>query len=624
MLLSLVSLVLPAFALSVPLRATFTESVVPGETALASATLTATVALSNPASGTSFTVRGDELTVNKREASGGSGRALTFAADPAGTMRTWALYYLDADGAVLGDPEVVDVLFDADGNGAVAAREDGAPRLAQLRVKTHPTGLRLGISKGWEMSVQDSGTDATMVGLVELRTDGEGSELVSDPDMEILDAATFATFQELGLDAILALDTYRTTLDGTVEVGGLSVDARGTVEADAELRWDLTYNEHGTYFGEDCSRLRECASVPVASASYLDPIGRVKTKSGAAPRVALKPADLTFDSYDAGFALSFASDVREFELSAALDAFAADTLIEGADVVTLDPGGLGVQAHEEPDDDTGLIVDIFQDGDCECCGDYGDIPSWCDDDNIAAGTDPLWAEIADDLVDVSVLDSSGGLVATHTCTMNPTPRTLDGSAERDVLVGECTRDTAGTDVRRVRAVVRGRRVDWTVDLAGAAFTAERAGIGECSRADGCAAGETVTVLGGRIELSVGGRAFASEPMTVTETSFDLPFSFGTDVGGLDALLRVDLYGPREATWSCAGGVVTLNSGEATLASFEGEEMELSGTGNYALKHWNAIDGTCQEQSAGPNRSPFEMVWGGSNNGRMNAQFTTYR
>lgn len=169
------------------------------------------------------------LTATKREASGGGD--VTLGGDPAGTVRSWAIYLLDADGNVLDDPEIGQVLFDGKGNAALAGT-----RVSGVTVSgTDPVG------SGWtgalSVDAQDAGTEAAYVGIVELSvdaSDGAGAALATIPDLGILDLAVYATFQGLGLDAIVAVDRYRTRVEGDLEVEGVSVYTRGTIEADAD------------------------------------------------------------------------------------------------------------------------------------------------------------------------------------------------------------------------------------------------------------------------------------------------------------------------------------------------------------------------------------------------------
>ncbi len=166
----------------------------------------------------------DELTANKREGSGSGG--LSFVASPAGSIREWAIYYIDADGNVLGDPDIVTMSFDASGVGNVAA--GGGSRLSTFGVSSKKGGGagQFFASTG-RVSVQDSGANAAYIGIAELSNDGSGNELVPDPDMDTMDATAFATFQAEGLDAIVSLSSYAIQVDGTLSIDGLSISKEG-------------------------------------------------------------------------------------------------------------------------------------------------------------------------------------------------------------------------------------------------------------------------------------------------------------------------------------------------------------------------------------------------------------
>lgn len=540
------SLAFPALALTVPVSAILTDEINANGTEGFRQTVTGTVAVSNPATGAVYTVGTDELTVNKREASGRG--EMSFAGDPAGTIRTWALYYLDANGEVLGDPEVVDMLFDDSGNGAIAARDGVTGAVIALKVGAGIYGNSVSIQ------VQDSGVDATLIGIIELAH--EGPALATDADMTVLDVNTFAAFQELGLDAVVALDSRSITLQGDVSVTGLSVASNGTVEGGADLRWDVTLYDPTVTGG---CMLKWCDAptlIPLATVSYVEAIGAVKKKSGQPAAVKLQPADVTDDSWDLAMGILMDGDFRDLAIGASLDFLG----VTGSDIVTLDPGGFGVtweadtcgqgrhwcveQGVGSCHDDH--IVDIFQDGDCEECGDY---------DFVNPEDPPAWVFLADEFIEVAVYDSAGGFVASHICTISPTAATLAGTNENDTLVGECTRDMAGTEVRRFKITTNGwdtsvegaRTVVFDVEMAGAAFTGERT-AGECTKLGGCATGR-VSVLGGTIALSSDGVEVHRAPIAVEETEFHLPFSFASDVSGMTGDLVLDFAdSTQELTW----------------------------------------------------------------------------
>lgn len=567
MLLSLFS---SALALTVPLRVTYTEDVVPGQTSVAGTALSATVALSNPTTGGAFIVSADELTVNRQEASGSA--AVSFSADPAGSVRSWAIYALDAEGEALGDPEIVDLVFDNAGNGAIAAR-DVVGSVASLTVTDDTVRVKM----------TDGGAAAAYVGIFEITSDG--SRLYTNPDLGVLDAAGYAAFQALGLDTIVALDTYRTQLEGNLSVGGLLVATDGTVERGQDLRWDLTFYDGRAVTSCDKSGFCTTVAVPSGTASYESPIGAVKKKKAEVPRVVLKPDDVTYDVWDASFSLLFAGDARDLELTASLDTWARDRAKASADVLALDPGGLGVWAKRTDDgEDTGMIVDIFIDVD-DCFGDP--LPSHCvDDDDFSVpnpANPPAWVTIPYEPITVDVLDGSGGLVATHTCRMYPTAGTQAGTAEKDTLVGTCTRDDGGTEVRRIQVLVGEHgRTSWSLEMAGPAFAAESTTT-TCEKGGACTT-QSVSVADGSIELSAGGEVFLTRDIGVASTWFDLPFAMADDVDGDTIAMTVDLLDPeRTLTWSETDGLLVGMEGDRTVYTIELEDLTLAPTGLYVMR-----------------------------------------
>lgn len=586
----LLALVTASYALTVPLRVTLTESVSPGEDAVASTTLTATVAVSHPTTGEAWPVRGDALTVLARSAEGEGG--LTLAGDPAGSLRTWAFYLLDTDGELLGEPVVADVLFDdAGATAAIVARDTASTRVLRADVALDGGSPRV--------TVEVADTDAALVGIVELRSDREGSELVSDPDLSILDAAGYAAFQGLGLDAIVALDRYRTTMDGSVEVDGLDVDARGTVEGGDELRWDVTWTDVA-----ECGRQR--CQVTVAGGVYFREVGRVRPKATTAPRVALRPTDAVFDSYDTSVALTVGADLRGFGAGGSLTFTDGDRVLGVSDALSLDPSALGVEASG---DDHGAGTPILETFNSD-----------------VAPLDPKNTEgyliMGDALLEVVVYDSGGGVLSSHDCVLDPTADTVAGTAPRDVLLGTCTRaDDDAVAVDRLRVVIDDElRSEWQVNLSGPAF-AGRSATACTSRV--C---PEVDRAAGWVELLHDGVPFLTTRVSVAETTFTLPFAFGVDVGQEEGSLSAELWAPEGAIWSVADGVVRVSTADGATASFAIDELELDGVGLYALRRagggWNATDATPQEASDGPLGLAVNFTNGQAT--RMNAQCTTYR
>ncbi len=388
----LLSLVLPAFALTVPLRATFKETVEPGEQALASGTITAVAAAYSTTSGARFTVSDDELTANKREASGSGG--LSFEGSPADSVRSWAIYYIAADGEVLSDPDIVTMSFDSSGTGNVAA--------------------------------------------------GTGK------------------------------------------------------------------------------------------------------------------------------------------------------LLAASDVVTLDPSGFGVQAKNKDGDkdDTGIIIDVFLDGDTDGLGDIDNMGP-----PVPPGS-PTWAYFVNDTYKVTLLDSSGRVRAEHSCTLDATPKTVAGTANQQTMVGQCTDDPSGTEVRRLQLKLGEKHMHFTVDVASPLF-AEGAAEKTCDKAGVCTEG--ATALGGKIEVSLDGSPLWTHTLAVNETAFDLPFSFTEVSDGLDGSVAIDIYTPTAVTWTVKDGVATATDATGVVASFNLDDVGLTPTGDITAKDWTA------ESAAAPKADSTEPL-----------------
>ncbi len=446
------------------------------------------------------------------------------------------------DGNELGNPEVVDVSFDDLGNGTVAAR-GASSRLASLVVKASKSTL--GQDSVTKVAVQDSGADAAYLGIQELTNSASGSDLKTNPDLTVMDAAIFAAFQDLTLDTIIALDTYTMQLEGSLNVSGLAVSTAGTVESGTELQWDLAF-----YDNQGCIPGSKQACTPVANEtlSYLEPIGAVKKKSAATPRVVLKNSDILIDRSDASFSLTIQGDVRELEVSAAMDVYDGDALTTGRDVVTLDPGGFGAQA-KSGDDTGGPIVDIFIDTDTAILD---------DDDNV--GITPPWTAVAANVFEVIVEEEGGGLAAEPLyCQLNPSAGTLAGTARKAVLVGECTHGDDGVEVRRLRAVIDNDKVvHFSIEVGGPAFAPRTTTA--CEKGGACTT-TTTSLLEGTVHLeTLAGVTLRTHDLTVTETDFDLPFQFDQDIDGMDASVFLELYTPVPSTWSLVDGVVTAKAG----------------------------------------------------------------
>jgi hypothetical protein len=150
-----------ALAVTLPVQATWKERVEPGGLASVSATTTGTLSAVHPTTGAPLALSADELTVRQRFASGDG--APSFRGDPKSSVRTWALTPLDRDGRPVGEPQIVEVVFDEAGLGALRGR-DGAPWLSTLRVGdggswTEVDGVRFG--GDLRVALQDGGASAS-------------------------------------------------------------------------------------------------------------------------------------------------------------------------------------------------------------------------------------------------------------------------------------------------------------------------------------------------------------------------------------------------------------------------------------------------------------------------------
>jgi hypothetical protein len=535
----LVSLVSSALALTIPLRATHTEWITPGAAPAASAATTASVKASNPTTGATFDVSG-ELTATLREASGGG--EVTFAGDPADTIRTWALYLIDSDGNVLGDPELVEVLFDGKGAAALAGT-DGA-RVSGVTVNG-TDALGDGWVGGLAVDVQDAGTEAAYVGIVELSADG--AALATIPDLGILDLATYATFQGLGLDAIVALDRYRTRVEGDLAVEGVSVDTKGTVETGAELRWDLTFSRT-TKDGAGGWTASE-----LGTASYLQPVDGVKKKTGVAKRVDLTRKDVTYDVWDATYALAIEGDMRGLELAASLDAYDGDTLVASTDAVLLDPTGIEAKA--------GIDIAVKDDGDA---------------------------------YRIDVLNSYGKLVSQHYCALAPTAATL-ADPEVDTWVGGCTQDD---DAQLVLRPIKRSRKDTSIRHLNAQIRSR-------VQPDACTTCTTTTssLLAGKLAFyDADGGFLGSSLLAVTETEWDVVGGFAADVDGLTPVQRFELDYPANVkfAWTVdANGDATGLLGATALYAIPASAVSGAGTGLYTFTKGDAGDEPAFRLSTGP-------------------------
>lgn len=487
-----------------------------------SPSLTGTLAVSDPNTHEVYTWTGEELTLSGRRARGGA--ALRFAASPAGSVRTWAVWFVGYDGELLGDPEVLDVVFDEHGNGDIVARA-AAGAVTRLRVAA---GRDPG-SANTEVTVVDGGADAAWVGIAELETDDAESALLCDADLRELDATGYAAFLEHGFDALVPVEEAEIVLSGDFSVAGLDI-AGGVVHAGAELRWDISLVD-GTSLV--CTRGADCTEEPlvVDVVSFLAPVASIRGRRTEPPPLKLRPADQTWDAWDADVEVGFEGVAlgSELELSGVLVATDGDRRLDAV-ALSLDPRSFAVQS-------TGT----------------GALGALGADDALS------WSSLAARGFEVSAFDPTGRLVAEHRCTMAPTPATLAGTARLATLVGECT-DATDTHVRRLRARLDGDQAELTVDLAGPAFTWEWE---EPCLERGCTPA-TTRVIDGVVQVSVDGTPIYRGPMASTEVVFGLPFSFASDVAGADAEVEIEV--------SAAAGLTVRGDGADTFEVYRGEEL----------------------------------------------------
>lgn len=509
-------LVSTAFALTIPVRATLHETVEPGERPGAGGAATASVAVSHAEKGVAYKVTADELYASRREAAGAVD--ITFTADPSGSVRTWAIYPLDGNGKLLAEPSVVEVSFDNNCTGAMSGRKANARA-------TDPTSITVACEEGAIAGMQvahlgvgmlDAGVDASFVGVAELGASAGTGELADAPDMSVMDATVYAAYQSLDLDAILALTDFRVRLDGNLAVEGLSVASDGTVEGGAELAWDVTFYADTACTGE------KCTATAIEALTFVEPVGAVKKRATTAPRVTLDAKDLTWDVWSGGTAIDFAGDVRGLALAASADAWEGEKLIASSDVVALDPSSLGVAAR-------GIGKGPFSGMALKCA------------DLIAAS-------------------ARGVVVGYHTCSMAPTPATLEGRAS--TWTGTCTRDDE-SEVRRIVATATADGVSYDVEMGGSAFAAETT-TKTCDKSGACTE-TTDSATGGTISIT-DDEGTASAKMEVTDTTYDLGFAWKEDVTGLSASLYVEIDTPDSPKMTWAAQDDTL------VGSLDGEEV----------------------------------------------------
>jgi hypothetical protein len=301
--------------LSVPVRTTYVEYTGWGEApSVVADVVSADVALSNAATGASFGVDG-ELVVTDRTAAGKG--ELQFDANASGSLHTWAVWALDANGMPLSEkPEIIDVLFGNDEDGAIVARADGTSLIKTLRVKnrTAPGEAPEDGTHTVRVVVRDTGIQAAYLGIQELASDGVA--LSTHVDMEAMTADVYATFQGKMFDALVPLDTWTAVVEGNVDVTGLAISTGGIVEEGADLDWDIQF-----FAAKTAEKPALDATYLIGTQSYAQKIRKLKAKNEKgfeAFRVALDPTDTVYDVYDASLTVILDQAAGDFELGAIL------------------------------------------------------------------------------------------------------------------------------------------------------------------------------------------------------------------------------------------------------------------------------------------------------------------
>lgn len=475
---------------ALPIRATASEFTYWGDDpTLVDDVQTATVAVSNPTTGVKFATTGELLL---REKTGEGVGELQFDRDPSGTLHTWAITLLDGEGNVIGkEPQVVDVLFGNHGDGTVVAREQGNIIIKTPRIKKkNPRITQDDGNYDLTLTVQGVGTDAAYVGIQELAADG--SPLGVHTDMRAMTAGVYASYQALLLDAIVPLDTWSATVEGTVYVDGLTVGKR-TVEGGANLDFDVSF--WGRSSGTKAS-IVPLGVVQYAKTTTPKPKQESTTLGEISALAALKllPADESPDSYDGSFELVVDGDARDLEIGALLTPRGSAPAPLTGDLLALSPG------------------DLSQGG--TATFPYKNFPST--PETLTGAIEPL--------------DAKGAAIADWAeCVFTPTRLTVSKRGSTAAYVGECLRDDEGLE--------RVRSVSLTLSSAGTGTaTAEVLGL------DWQKAAQIAFQIDGD-RPSVG---TVVAKTAVTETRFDLGFSFAEDADDTNYSLELLFFGATAA------------------------------------------------------------------------------
>lgn len=468
-----------ASTLSIPVRATYAESTGIGEDpVIVDSVLSATVAITNTTTGAALPTSG-ELTLKDRSAAGTG--ELSFTKDPSGSIRTWAVFLLDAKGKLLSStPEIVDIAFGDHGDASIVARESGPGLLVSVatgaRTRTGDDGTHT-----LRLEVSALGIEGAYVGVQELTSDTEPME--AHADMEVMTAAVYASFQGLDLDALVPLDTWKATVDGTLSVQ--AAVSGNTVEGGAPLQYDLSFNGPPVKGGSSAlgGGFYCCFQAMTV---------RSKRSELAVPRLVLHPKDQIFESYDGAMDVIIDGDARGLEIGGILTATGSAPKAITDILQTLSPGDL-----------TLLGTTSF------------------------TGKFPAKPE-AQDVRIVSLQprgDGGAALADWLDCTLTPTATTAVAGSKQLRWAGECLHGDDG------RAIARAVRM--TLDSTGkGTVSAELLGV-EWQKATTLA----FALPGGDLGVDV-----VNAPTSITDTTFTLPWTFPDDVDGASYEAAIYFFG----------------------------------------------------------------------------------
>lgn len=470
-----------AESVTIPVRTRFSELTDWGaDPTVVDDVLSGEVVVSDAATGVAYTSSG-ELLLKQRQARGGG--ELVFSGDPSGSVRTWAVYLIDANGELLGkEPQVIDVLFGDDGDGTIVARVTADIVVRNVTIKKRGVSSRATDdgTHNLTVTVQGIGLDAAYVGIQELASDG--TALTTHADMEAMTVDIYATFQGMALDAVVPLDTWDAVLEGDLTVEGLPVATDGSTTTLTGVRFDVDL------FGAPT------ADVPPALASlccYIPGAIVVRSKGRrrelVASRVVLDSDDAGVDTYDGAVDLIVDGDARGVEVGAILTATGTGPKPVTDVLVSLDPDDVAVRGVA-----TGT----------------GTFPK----EPAAQGVRLMW---------LRPLSQEGkALDDWRTCTLTPTALTARKGSQTLRWTGECLRD------ENLLGDVRG--VSMSMTSAGAVqLTGEVMGLDVQS---------TTTIEFQLADTDLGFTALKGAA-AVDETTFNLAWSFPTDaVGGTYSLL----------------------------------------------------------------------------------------